>query len=213
MKSGFDILLHYASWLVNWLYHVTCTANLLKISTTVSYGSHHHAKHKIMVIKPILNFATSKPKLRHLERITHMLHHIFVIVSCFSSVQFADMLSLYYLSFPTIFSWILVSSLFLFVLVVSFACLFFDLYDVLRVQVLCIFIISKVHTCHNKVFPVCVCYFAAWYKICAYGSGLRFAVNVFATVSCFCDYCHNGRQITEFIYCLIIILEAQWKAQ
>ena len=72
MKSGFDILLHYASWLVNCLYHFICTANLFKNSTTVSYGSHHHAKHKIMIIKPILNFATSKPKLRHLARITHI---------------------------------------------------------------------------------------------------------------------------------------------
>ena len=73
MKSGFDILLHYASWLVNCLYNFICTANLFKISTTVSYGSHHHAKHKIMIIKPILNFAASKPKLRHLARITHMV--------------------------------------------------------------------------------------------------------------------------------------------
>ena len=75
LKSGFDILLHYTSWLVYCLYHFICTANLFKISTTVSYGSHHHAKHKIMIIKPILNFAASKPKLRHLARITHM-HYV-----------------------------------------------------------------------------------------------------------------------------------------
>ena len=78
MKSGFDIMLHYASWLVNCLYHFICTANLFKISTTVSYGSYHHAKHKIMIIKPILNFAASKPKLRHLARITHM----YVFMEC-----------------------------------------------------------------------------------------------------------------------------------